>query len=408
MKHRFFASRSLLCPSLTLGLVLLASVGLVPGLAAEIPPPPPGGWPAPDKSLDCDVTPLAIEFGPTPIFETETRYYRVINQSTTDLVLDPTCELPEFVPEPGPLVVAPGATVYSWITFTAGMQDTLTAVVDLGPEACASITCVGVRQRSAQQETDLIGITFDPALLEYGLFDPTIQVWPYTMVTAYLALVNPSSDAAVSGWECCLGIEGAAQLASFQGAGGPINILSEPCFMVGLQSPLPAAPYHILATLRIWVPDPSEPIVLSLDPLFYASIPDRMCWLTAGEEGQLVPMTTPYGSPEVATISAHPLSGVGGEVAAARSHLLPNVPNPFNPRTEIRFEMRQAGVARIEIFDAAGRRVRTLLDERREAGPQAATWDGRDDAGRGLASGSYTVRLDAAGDVDAIKTTLLR
>lgn len=398
--------------ALEIGLSLLVLAWAAAGHAAGPPPDPeaiapPGGWPVANKSLDCDVAPLTIEFGPTPVFETETRYYRVVNQTAADLVLDPTSDLSGFTPAPGPITVAAGDTVYSWITFEASLADTSYGTVDLGPQACSTISCVGIRQTSGEQEEDVIGITFDPATLEFGMFDPTIDVWPHTVVSATLALVNPSREASLAGWECCLGIEGGAVLVSFQGDGGPINVLTPPCYMVGLQSPLPPAPYHILGTFQIFVTDVSAPIVLSLDPVYYASIPDRMCWLTGGEDGQLVPMATAYGTPEVAVIEAHPLSGVG-DAPQPRTRLLQNVPNPFNPRTAIRFETELAGRVRIDLFDAAGRHVRTLLDERREAGPYSIDWNGADGAGRSLASGTYSVKLTTSGGVDARKVTLLR
>jgi len=55
-----------------------------------------------------------------------------------------------------------------------------------------------------------------------------------------------------------------------------------------------------------------------------------------------------------------------------------------------------AGRARIEVFDLAGRRVRTLLDGERAAGRHAIVWDGRDDGGNAVGGGLYLLR--ARGD----------
>lgn len=68
-------------------------------------------------------------------------------------------------------------------------------------------------------------------------------------------------------------------------------------------------------------------------------------------------------------------------------------PNPFNPTTRIDFELPRATRVVLTVHDAAGRRVRTLHDGVLPAGPHTATWDGRDDAGRAQASGTYLVRL---------------
>jgi len=84
-------------------------------------------------------------------------------------------------------------------------------------------------------------------------------------------------------------------------------------------------------------------------------------------------------------------------IVPARLVLHQNAPNPFNPSTTIRFEMPEAGPARLVVFDVRGRALRTLVDRSLEAGTQSATWDGRDDAGHRLGSGIYFYRLDGVG-----------
>jgi len=84
-------------------------------------------------------------------------------------------------------------------------------------------------------------------------------------------------------------------------------------------------------------------------------------------------------------------------------------PNPFNPHTEIRFELPEAASVKLMIYDVGGRLVRTLLDgEPVAAGRHAATWRGRDDRGRELSSGIYFTRFEAAGEQHTGKLTLLR
>lgn len=105
-----------------------------------------------------------------------------------------------------------------------------------------------------------------------------------------------------------------------------------------------------------------------------------------------------------------PYSGspVPGPAPAVRIALRQNEPNPFNPRTTIPFLLAAAGPARLEVFDAAGRRVRGLVAGDLPAGAHEAIWDGRDDAGRMLGSGSYLARLESGGAVTGIRMTLLR
>jgi flagellar hook assembly protein FlgD len=60
------------------------------------------------------------------------------------------------------------------------------------------------------------------------------------------------------------------------------------------------------------------------------------------------------------------------------------------------------------IYDLQGRRVRTVVDALRPAGPDRVFWDGVDDAGRRAASGTYLVRFEAEGVTSASKLTLVR
>ncbi len=70
-------------------------------------------------------------------------------------------------------------------------------------------------------------------------------------------------------------------------------------------------------------------------------------------------------------------------------------PNPFSSISEIKFRLPSAGQVTIEVFDAAGRLVRTLVDESMSAGAQHVTWDGKDSAGQSLGSGVYLMRLQS-------------
>ncbi|MDM7913940.1 MAG: FlgD immunoglobulin-like domain containing protein [Candidatus Eisenbacteria bacterium] len=79
-------------------------------------------------------------------------------------------------------------------------------------------------------------------------------------------------------------------------------------------------------------------------------------------------------------------------------------PNPFHSQVAIRFDMPQAGAARVLFFDAAGRRVASLAPRSLSAGPQSVLWSGRDDAGRTLGSGIYFFRVET-GDAGATPLT---
>jgi hypothetical protein len=88
--------------------------------------------------------------------------------------------------------------------------------------------------------------------------------------------------------------------------------------------------------------------------------------------------------------------------------LYPNFPNPFNPRTAIRFALPSESHLALEIFDVLGRRVRVLADGTLPAGTHDLIWDGTDNSGRRLGSGVYLYRLSSGIQSYSGKMLLLR
>jgi hypothetical protein len=91
-----------------------------------------------------------------------------------------------------------------------------------------------------------------------------------------------------------------------------------------------------------------------------------------------------------------------------RLALAQNAPNPFNPHTQISYQLTTDGPARLRILDVSGAHVRTLVDRIQAAGMHAASWDGRDDRGAEVASGIYYYRLDASGSRETRRMALVR
>jgi len=104
----------------------------------------------------------------------------------------------------------------------------------------------------------------------------------------------------------------------------------------------------------------------------------------------------------------------GGTITAApqlasRTRLHAAVPNPFNPRTQIEFDLASAGRAQLAVYDLAGRLVRVLVDQRLQAGPHQYIWNGVDTNGRRVASGVYLYALRPANGATLVqKMTLLK
>jgi hypothetical protein len=83
-------------------------------------------------------------------------------------------------------------------------------------------------------------------------------------------------------------------------------------------------------------------------------------------------------------------------------------PNPFNPATEISFELPQAAQVRLEIYDSRGRLVRRLLQGTLPAGWHRPTWRGRDDSGQRVASGVYHALLKVDQETQRVAMTLIK
>jgi hypothetical protein len=124
--------------------------------------------------------------------------------------------------------------------------------------------------------------------------------------------------------------------------------------------------------------------------------PDRSYYYRLVEHTSAGTLT--YGPIEVNTV--RPASGLDARLF--------NTPNPFNPRTTLHFTLSPAGRAVLEIFDAGGRLVTRLVDADLEAGPHAVAWNGRDAAGRPVASGNYFYRLRTDGFSEMRSMTLVR
>jgi hypothetical protein len=91
-----------------------------------------------------------------------------------------------------------------------------------------------------------------------------------------------------------------------------------------------------------------------------------------------------------------------------RLALLPNYPNPFNPSTTITYSMPTHSQVTICIFDVAGNIVRTILNAEQPPGRYTIHWNGLNDRGHRVASGTYFCRLTAGKQSLSRKMLLMR
>jgi hypothetical protein len=102
------------------------------------------------------------------------------------------------------------------------------------------------------------------------------------------------------------------------------------------------------------------------------------------------------------------VTGVGGDTPPAALALHPGSPSPFSQSTRIDYDLPASDHVRIDIYDVTGSRIRTLVDEQRPMGRFSANWNGRDDAGRRVASGVYYLRMNTRAEVKNQKVVLVR
>ncbi|MBN2000261.1 T9SS type A sorting domain-containing protein [candidate division KSB1 bacterium] len=85
-----------------------------------------------------------------------------------------------------------------------------------------------------------------------------------------------------------------------------------------------------------------------------------------------------------------------------------NFPNPFNPITLIPYALPEEANVKVEIYNLLGRKVKTVVDARQEAGEHTAVWNGLNESGTSMGSGVYFYKLTAGNTTLTKKMTLLR
>ena len=90
-----------------------------------------------------------------------------------------------------------------------------------------------------------------------------------------------------------------------------------------------------------------------------------------------------------------PIGGPATVGVASSSGLMagPNLPNPFNPSTQIFYQIAEAGDIQLAIYNSLGQQVKVLVRSAQNAGRYQILWDGTDAVGKPVASGVYIYRL---------------
>ncbi|MDZ4183088.1 MAG: FlgD immunoglobulin-like domain containing protein, partial [Candidatus Cloacimonadaceae bacterium] len=99
-----------------------------------------------------------------------------------------------------------------------------------------------------------------------------------------------------------------------------------------------------------------------------------------------------YG-PITVLISSEPGDPGTPPLPPSVTKLMAAYPNPFNPSTNIRYSLKEAGKVRIEIYNVKGQMIRTFENNHNQPGYYQVMWDGRDNSGRAVSSGLYLYRM---------------
>lgn len=158
--------------------------------------------------------------------------------------------------------------------------------------------------------------------------------------------------------------------------------------------------------IQIWdVTDPGSPIHLGdrahearENKTWLHQRPDYL--LKTGYSGYIT--TMPYQCTSVSSVIENPTP------LAPSALTLRAIPNPFNPRTGLLFDLPAASEVTLTLYDLRGRKVKGLVNGWLGEGGHRITWDGRNDSGRKTAAGVYLARLEAGSLVATTRLVLVR
>ena len=174
---------------------------------------------------------------------------------------------------------------------------------------------------------------------------------------------------------------------------------------------LPASHDEGLAFLpKVWAKRKIEHLMVQWELLEPDSEPAQAIRLQIVELSQTWGVLSPFTSFEDDPVSVDE----GPDADAARPGsplLLAAYPNPFNPATRLRIEApagTRPGLASLRVYNLTGQLVRELRLAVGGAGVWEIVWDGRDGAGRELASGVYVVVAELGDRLVSLKVTLVR
>ena len=96
------------------------------------------------------------------------------------------------------------------------------------------------------------------------------------------------------------------------------------------------------------------------------------------------------------------------DVISNKTVLYQNIPNPFNPDTNIKFYLKESGLVSLDIYNIKGQLVKTLVNNYLPTGEHSFIWNGRDKKGNQVTSGIYLYNLKTKDIFEKKKAILLK
>ena len=171
----------------------------------------------------------------------------------------------------------------------------------------------------------------------------------------------------------------------------------------------------VLDEMGVFAPLTSNSLTLSYDQALAHAIDDRVHHLSMGWTVYAMDPwseTQATNGPFTLTVdlSAYvdALAVDGGSTLPGNFALHNNYPNPFNPVTNITYDIPEVANVTLEIYNITGQKVRTLAQGSHEPGRYRVLWNATNDHGEGLSSGMYVYRIQAGDFVSTKKLVLMK
>lgn len=282
------------------------------------------------------------------------------------------------------------------------LSDVGKLVVGFEAECSESAGTAKTRNPSASSRSrDVVRVVFDAAGTSSAR-----MIEPGEPIDAYAILNGPTALEGIGAFELRIRVSDNVVIHQQGFVGDGINFVSDDAYVVGLSSPHKALSTRPLQLVHLRVS------VTDSDPAYF--------WVESADVSrEASPSVASRGSVTVVQPAsgdvALPVASLNDKNFALAPGDIPNLqlsmgiaPNPFNPMTEISFNLPSKGPVRLRIYDTRGQLVNTLRHEVMEAGTHEVMWSGTDSRGRSMASGVYLLRLQTEAGVLLDKMMLVR